>query len=126
MNTTSCCSHKTRLIAGFIGVLGCFLVMAGLIRVLFDATLPAPLGEDRVELRRKNLKELRDAEAEILNLYTWRDQGKGIVRLPIHRAMELTLKEWQNSLAARSNLIARVEIATALPPKPPEEPSPFE
>jgi hypothetical protein len=41
--------------------------------------------------------------------------------------MMLVEREWaQNPAAARSNLIARVEKATAAPPKAPEKPSPFE
>jgi hypothetical protein len=40
--------------------------------------------------------------------------------------MKLVERQWQNPPAARSNLIARVEKATAPPPKPPEQPSPFE
>ena len=53
----------------------------------------------------------------------WRDQGKGIVRIPLERALELTLTEWKNPAAARTNLIARAEKAFA---KPPEKPNPFE
>jgi hypothetical protein len=48
------------------------------------------------------------------------------VRLPINEAMKLALREWQNPAAARSNLIARVEKATAVPPAAPAKPSPFE
>jgi len=54
------------------------------------------------------------------------NKDKGIVRLPIQRAVELTLQEWQNPAAARSNLISRVDKATAVPPKAPEKPNPFE
>jgi len=61
-----------------------------------------------------------------LNSYGWLDQSKGIVRLPISEAMKLALRDWQNPAAGRSNLIARVEKATALPPKTPEKPSQFE
>ena len=38
------------------------------------------------------------------------------MRIPIDRAVELSLKLWQDPAAARSNLIARVEKATAVPP----------
>jgi len=48
------------------------------------------------------------------------------VRLPIAEAKKLALRDWQNPAAARSNLIARVEKATAAPPKAPEKPNPFE
>ena len=83
---------------------------------------------DRAVLRRKNLKDLRDANADVLNSpnYVWQDQGRGIVRMPINDAMELSLKLWQDKAAARSNLVVRVEKATAAPPKAPEKPSQFE
>jgi hypothetical protein len=110
-----------------IAVVGSFLIVAGLAWVMYHFTRPEPLGEDRAALRRKNLAELRAANAEILNNYAWQDQGKGVVRLPIDQAMKIAESEWRvNPAAARSNLIARVEKATAVPPKAPEKPSQFE
>ena len=108
------------------GILGSFLIVAALVWAMRHYTQPPPLGEDRVAQRKKALAELRAAEASELNSYAWLDQGKGIVRLPIAEAMKLTLREWQNPAAARSNLIARVEKATAVPPPPPAKPNPFE
>jgi hypothetical protein len=116
---------RTRL-AYAIGILGSFLIVAALVWAMRHYTQPPPLGEDRVALRKKALAELRTAEAEELNTYGWLDQSKGLVRLPIAEARKLALRDWQNPAAARSNLIARVEKATALPPKAPEKPSPFE
>jgi hypothetical protein len=109
-----------------IGILGSFLIVAALVFAMRHYTQPPPLGEDRVALRKKALAELRATEAEELNTYGWLDQGKGIVRLPIEEAMKLALRDWQNPAAARSNLIARVEKATAPPPKAPAAPNPFE
>ena len=109
-----------------IGILGSFLIVAALVWAMRHYTQPPPLGEDRVAVRKKALAELRAAEAEGLNTYGWVDQAKGVVRLPIAEAMKLTLREWQNPAAARSNLIAREEKATAAPPKAPEKPNPFE
>jgi hypothetical protein len=108
------------------GILGSFLIVAALIWAMWHYTQPPPLGEDRVAVRKKALAELRAAEADELNSYAWLDQAKGIVRLPIAEAMKLSLHEWQNPAAARSNLIARVEKATAVPPKAPQAPSQFE
>lgn len=52
---------------------------------------PRPSDEDaeRAILRTKNLKELREANEKQLNNYGWIDQAKGIVFIPISRAMEL-------------------------------------
>ena len=103
-----------------IAVLGTFLIVAGLVWVMIHYTRPAPLGDERANERRKALMELRAANEEILNNpnYVWQDQNKGIVRMPINQAVELSLKLWQNPAAARSNLIARVEKATAVAPPP--------
>jgi hypothetical protein len=108
------------------GILGSFLIVAALVWAMQHYTQPPPLGEDRVALRKKALAELRAAEASELESYGWVDQGKGVVRLPITEAMKLALREGQNPAAARSNLIARVEKATAVPPPAPAKPNPFE
>jgi hypothetical protein len=113
-------------LAYVVGVLGAFLILAALVWAMQRYTQPPPLGEDRVAARKKALAELRAAEASELESYGWLDQGKGVVRLPIAEAMRLTLSEWQHPSVARSNLIARVEKATAAPPKAPEKPSAFE
>jgi hypothetical protein len=110
-----------------MGILGSFLVVAGLVWAMRYYIQPPPLGEDRAAVRAKALAELRAAEADALEHAAWLDQTKGVVRLPIAEAMQIVEREWgQNPAAARSNLIARVEKATALPPKVPEKPSPFE
>jgi hypothetical protein len=113
-------------LAYLIGILGTFLIIAALVWAMQHYTQPPPLGEDRVALRKRALAELRAAEASELDSYGWVDQGKGVVRLPIAEAMKLTLRDWQNPAAARSNLIARVEKVTAVPPPAPAKPSAFE
>jgi hypothetical protein len=110
----------------FIAVLGSFLIVAALAWAIHRYTQPPPLGEDRAAVRAKALAELRAAEKEALDNVGWIDQSKGLVRLPIEDAMALVLREWQNPPAAHSNLNARVEKATAPPPKDPEKPNPFD
>ena len=109
-----------------IAVIGAFLIVAALVWIMRVYTRPAPLGEDRAAFRKKTLMELRAANEEILTSYGWQDQTRGIVRLPVAEAMKLVEREWQNPDAARSNLTARAEKATAPLPKAPEKPSPFE
>ena len=119
-------TRERSALAYIIAILGAFLIVAALVWAMQRYTQPAPLGEDRAATRAKALVELRAAEAEALNNTAWIDQSKGLVRLRVQDAMELVKREWQNPAAARSNLIARVEKATAAPPKAPEKPSPFE
>ncbi len=113
-------------VAYLIGILGALLIVAALVWAMQRYTEPPPLGQDRVALRKKALAELRAAEASELGSYGWVDEAKGVVRLPIEQAMRLTLRDWQNPSAARSNLIARVEKATAVPAPPPAKPNPFD
>ncbi len=104
---------KGKLAASVVGVLGAFLIFAALVWAMWHYTRPAPLGEDRVALRKKALAEMRAAEADQLNNYAVMDPVRGVVRLPIAEAMRLALREWQNPAQARSNLVARVGKATA-------------
>lgn len=113
-------------LAYIIGILGSLLIVAVLVWAMQRYTQPPPLGEDRIALRKKALADLRAAEASELESYGWVDQTKGVVRLPITEAMKLALRDWQNPAAARSNLIDRVEKATAVPAAAPAKPSPFE
>ena len=40
-----------------------------------------------------DLKTVRDAEDQLLNSYGWVDQQKGVVRIPIARAMDLVVQK---------------------------------
>jgi hypothetical protein len=101
-----------------VAVLGACLIFVALVWAMKRYTQPAPLGQDRAAVRAKNLAELRAADAEALNNAGWVDPVKGIVRLPIAEAMKLAERLWQNPSQARSNLVARVEKATAVGPNP--------
>jgi hypothetical protein len=107
-----------------IAVLGAFLIVAFLVWAMHKYTQPEPLGANRAAERAKALAELQAAEHDALNNIGWVDQTKGIVRLRIEDAMKIVQRDWSsNPTAARSNLIARVEKATAVVAPPP---SPFE
>ena len=112
--------------AYLVGILGSLLIVAALVWAMQHYSQPPPLGEDRVAVRKKALADLRAAETSELESYGWVDQTKGVVRLPVAEAVKLALRDWQNPAAARSNLIARVEKATAVPPAAPAKPSAFE
>lgn len=114
-------------LAYVITVLGAFLIVAFLVWAMRHYAQAPPPGEDRAAFRAKTLIEIRAAEAEALNNPGWIDPTKGIVRLPIEDAMKWVEEEWaRNPVAARSNLMSRVDKATAPPPRQPEKPSQFE
>ena len=102
------------------------LIFAGLVWKMREYTTPVPLAAARAKERQDALDKLRAEEAIALNSVGWVDQAKGVVRLPIADAVKLAEQQWQHPAKARADLIARVEKATALPPKAPEKPSQFE
>jgi hypothetical protein len=101
----------------FLAILGAFLVVAVLVYAMKQYNRPPPLNQAGGEQRRKALAEIQAANEEALDSYGWVDQAKGLVRLNIDRAMELTLQEYKNPIAARTNLAARADKAAAPPPK---------
>jgi hypothetical protein len=58
---------------------------------------PAPRGSDYEQTRAKKRTELlktsREEAAKALTTYGWIDKNKGVARIPIERAMELTVAE---------------------------------
>jgi hypothetical protein len=109
-----------------LAALGALLIVAALVWAMKHYTTPADLTAARAAERAKNLTELRAAEVQAMQTYGWVDQPKGVVRLTVDRAMELTIADWQNPAQARADLLERVKKATAVPPPAPEKPSQFE
>ena len=69
-----------------------------------------PRGDDyeqkRATHRAEKLKTVRDEANGALNGYAWVDKAKGTVRVPIQRAMELTVAELAQKKPAPANPIA--------------------
>src|SRR5437588_12091986 len=78
---------------------------------------PAPRGNTyekmRAEARAKKLKDARNEDAKALTTYSWVDKNKGTVRLPIERAMELTLADLANKNPMPAYAIAAAESSAA-------------
>lgn len=126
MNPVSNGFERMRRAAYVVAALGAFLLVAWLAQTMRRYGAPPPVDQQRIAERKKNLAEVKAASADVLSHYAWQDQAKGFVRVPIERAIELTLQEWQDPVAARSNLVARAEKLAEPPPKAPEKPSEFE
>jgi hypothetical protein len=79
---------------------------------------PLPRGSDYEETRAKkrleNLKTLREDAEKALTTYAWVDKNKGVARIPISRAMELTVAELAQKKPAPAG-----PIATPPPPTSP-------
>jgi len=120
------CRQKTGAAVYVLAIAGTFLIMAFLVSLMRSYTQPPSLNEARSQERLKNLTDFRAVNEPLLTQYDWQDQSKGIIRVPIDRAMELVLQEWQDPAAGRSNLLARAAKAFAPPPKVAPPKNPFE
>ena len=91
---------------------------------------PTPRGDNyeqqRAQNREKKLKDLRAEDAKALTGYAWIDKTKGSVRIPIERAMELTVSELANKKPMAAGPIATPtpEASAAPVASPPAPPSP--
>jgi hypothetical protein len=126
MQTETASTSKFSLGVYFVGIAGALLIVLILIAAMNSRNRAPAISAARSAERLKARQELDAAGTAMLNEYSWVDQGKGIVRIPIGTAMEMLQRDWKNPAAGRSNLLARLEKATAVPPKAPEKPSPFE
>jgi hypothetical protein len=99
---------------GFIAA--CLIFIALAVIVKFSVSVPA-VDADRDAVRAKALAEIRAAEDKSLNTAGWVDPTRGIVRLPIDTAMQITAQQWRNPAQARADLLSRQENA-AKPAKP--------
>jgi hypothetical protein len=62
--------------------------------------------ETRAKKRLENLKTLREEADKALTMYGWIDKNKGVARIPIERAMELTVTDLAKQKPAPAGPIA--------------------
>lgn len=117
-----CCRNAMGILASLVAL----LIVAGLVWAMIHYTTPEDLTAQRAAERRQNLADVRAAEAEAATTYAWIDPAKGVVRLPVERAVELALEAGGNPAQARKDLVERSKAAHAVPAPPPEQPSEFE
>lgn len=92
-----------------IAIVCALLVMNYVVKKVRQLTAPPPLNVARAEERAKALAETHADDKASLNAYEWQPpdgKAKGIVHIPIDRAMELMLSEWQNPADGRKKLLA--------------------
>ena len=83
--------------APFSTWLGVVLLFALFGVIVLAVIGPSPRGDDyeqkRAKAREEKLKIAREEDAKALSSYGWIDKNKGVARIPVARAMELTLVE---------------------------------
>lgn len=75
-------------------------VVAG-VNELFKATLGQEISAKVLEPPSSALRGLRAREEEKLSRYQWVSEEDGVVRIPLGRAIELTLRDYRQGPAAR-------------------------
>jgi hypothetical protein len=95
MSDASAPASNSSFAATFLAAIGGFAIF-GLILVV--AYLPKKVdqvgdGVKTPQQRKDALAELQGKEKTAASTYGWVDKDKGVVRLPIDRAMELTIQE---------------------------------
>jgi membrane-associated protease RseP (regulator of RpoE activity) len=119
--------------APFSAWLGMVLLFALFGIIVLAIIGPSPRGDTyeqkRAKAREEKLKTVQD-EAKSLTSYGWIDKNKGVARIPIDRAMELTVADLAQKKPAPAGPIATpppVAPASAAPspsPAPSASPSP--
>ncbi len=117
--------------APFSTWLGVVLLFALFGVIVLAVIGPAPRSDDyeqkRAKAREEKLKTAREEDAKALTTYGWIDKNKGVVRVPISRAMGLTVAELAQKKPEPAGPIATPEPAApgaaTGAPAPPATPS---
>src|SRR5467141_766157 len=108
-------AHGRTPLSAWFGIVLLFALFGVIVLAIIG---PAPRSSDYEETRAKkrveNLKTLREETDKALTSYGWIDKNKGVARVPIERAMELTVADLAKQKPAPAGPIATPETqATA-------------
>lgn len=78
----------TLLIFVLIGAVALAAVIA------YYGNKPAPLNYEIIAERKAKLADVNAKQSEIISSYAWVDKAKGVVRIPVERAMNITIEEF--------------------------------
>ena len=110
-------AHTRIPFSAWLGVVLLFALFGIIVLALVG---PAPRGDTyeqtRAKARQEKLKALREEDEKALTTYGWIDKDKGVARVPIKRAMELTLAELATKKPQPAGPIATPEPAPAAAP----------
>src|SRR5207247_6545073 len=113
-------AHSRAPLSTWLGVVLLFALFGVIVLAIIG---PMPRGGDYEETRAKKrmekLKTVREDAETALNTYAWVDKNKGVVRIPISRAMELTTAELAKQKPAPAGPIATPQAQSPAPPTSP-------
>src|SRR5437660_6664344 len=109
----------------WLGIVCLFVVFGVIVLAVIG---PSPRGSNyeqmRAQKRMERLKTLREETLKDLTTYAWVDKNKGVARIPIDRAMELTVAELAQKKPAPAGPIVTPAAQTPPTAAPPAPPSP--
>jgi hypothetical protein len=109
-------AHSRAPLSTWLGVVLLFALFGVIVLAIIG---PMPRGSDYEETRAKkrmeNLKTAQEDAEKALNTYAWVDKNKGVVRIPIGRAMELTATDLAQKKPVAAGPIATSPAAQASP-----------
>jgi hypothetical protein len=114
-------AHSRAPLSTWLGIVLLFALFGVIVLAIIG---PSPRGSDYEETRAKkrveNLKTLHEEADKALTTYGWTDKNKGVARIPIERAMELTVADLAKQKPAPAGPIATPAAeGTASPPASP-------
>src|SRR5213080_2509873 len=113
-------AHSRAPLSTWLGIVFLFALFGLIVLAIIG---PTPRGSDYEETRAKKrmekLKTVREDAETALNTYAWVDKNKGVVRIPISRAMELTTAELAKQKPAPAGPIATPQAQSPAPPTSP-------
>jgi uncharacterized protein (DUF58 family) len=102
--------HSRAPLSTWLGIVLLFALFGVIVLAVIG---PSPRGSDYEQTRAKKrvelLKTSRAEAAKALTTYDWIDKTKGVARIPIERAMELTVAELAQQKPAPASPIATPE-----------------
>ena len=109
-------AHSRAPLSTWLGVVLLFALFGIIVLAIIG---PMPRGSDYEETRAKKrmekLKTVREDAEKALNTYAWVDKSKGVVRIPISRAMELTTADLAKQKPAPAGPIATPQAQSPAP-----------
>jgi hypothetical protein len=114
-------AHSRAPLSTWLGIVLLFALFGVIVLAIIG---PSPRGSDyeetRAKKRNENLKTLREEADKALTTYGWVDKNKGVARIPIERAMELTVADLARQKPAPAGPIAipAAEASASAPASP--------
>src|SRR5207249_9986770 len=103
-------AHSRARLSTWLGIVLLFALFGVIVLAVIG---PTPRGTDYEETRAKkrieNLKTAREDAEKALNSYAWIDKNKGVVRIPISRAMELRVAELAQQQPATAGAVTTTQ-----------------